>query len=89
MPAEKTPRSRGPDMVVTGWLGELLAAVWYQGVLRSQVRVSPIELWKAAGHGVEIFTEPGGLVLVMAVNHPWVEPTMPEERDAGPAEHQL
>jgi hypothetical protein len=81
-----------PELVasVTGELGELLAAMWYQGALQARVRVSPIEVEKSRGHGVEISqdTHTGAWTLI-AVNHPWTWPTENEETDERQHEHDL
>lgn len=94
MTTPPTGRYRSPSFrlvdAIAGELGELLAAVWLQGTLRTSVTVSTYELTKARGYGVEIFQDADGNRMLIAVNHPWTEPTEPEDTpDDRPIEHQL
>lgn len=66
-------------MTITGDIGELLAAVWYQGQLRSQITVTSYERRKARGHGIEILRD-GNAWTLIAVNHPWTQPPTKELR---------
>jgi len=69
-----TEMSTGPTITIAGPLGELLASVWYQGALRSMVQVSPLEIRKSRGHGLELSRDRDGSWLLVAVNHPWTHP---------------
>lgn len=81
-----------PDPVhiasIVGETGELLAAMWSQGLLPARVRVSHNEVQKYHGYGVEIFRDrhTSDWTLI-PVNHPW---TGNEEPDHDrPTEHDL
>jgi hypothetical protein len=89
------PRRAAPKYELVGAIagvpGELLAAMWYQGVLLD-VTITAHELVKARGHGVELFRDQAtGDWQLIAVNHPWVgpPPNSEERTDDRPIEHQL
>lgn len=88
------PQRPPPDPVlissIIGETGELLAAMWYSSRFPARIRVAPEEVARSRGHGVEIFRDSHtGEWTLIAVNHPWVEPTDTEENDDRPREHQL